>query len=157
MHKKDMVAGAIIFAAGDGLAATIGHEFSWQRLAGMAVLGGSLYAWEIPAFFGWIDRRFPLVRAVPDGMLRAALSTLFFNPLWIARHLAFIRWFQNVHPVLSGDLLTIGLRSFVYALPVALSVNYGLQNILAARHRFWVSSVFSGIMAVYYALSAAWS
>jgi hypothetical protein len=49
--------GALIYGGGDALAAWLLGEFSPTRLAGMAALGGTLYALEVPNWFHWIDRR----------------------------------------------------------------------------------------------------
>ncbi|MGR8979300.1 MAG: hypothetical protein ACU84H_04300 [Gammaproteobacteria bacterium] len=45
------------------------------------------------------------------------------------------------------------LDSFLYALPVALLINYVIQNAIRLTGRFLASAVFSSGMAVYYALS----
>jgi hypothetical protein len=39
---------------------------------------------------------------------------------------------------------------------VSLAANYLIQNRISVSRRFMASAVFSGIMAVSYALSAAW-
>jgi len=67
-------------------------EFQVSRLVGMMLLGGSLYAVEIPWYFAWIERHFERqgFEWVETGFDCAG----FFNPLWIARHLAFIQCFS---------------------------------------------------------------
>ena len=151
------LSGLLVYAAGDTAAAVLLHQVSGPRLAGLALVGGLLYSWEVPAYFRWIDRRLP---AEGHGRARrwsrAAVSLLYFNPLWIARHLFFLRLFTGQTPLLSASLLGIATQSFlVNALPT-LGVNYIIQNNVRAEWRFLVSALFSGVMAVYYALSAGW-
>ncbi len=152
------VQGFLIYAAGDTAAALLLHQFSWLRLLGMALVGGLLYSTEVPAFFRWLDARVP---ARPDGnqlrkISRAALTLLYFNPLWIARHYVFIAIFGGTAGSLSLALLPVAGRSFLLNAPVSLAANYYIQNCVATDRRFMASAIFSGFMAVSYALSAAW-
>ncbi|WP_188558850.1 hypothetical protein [Hymenobacter glacieicola] len=150
--------GFLIYAAGDTVAALLLHEFSWGRLLGMALVGGLLYSWEVPAYFRWLDQRVPSSATASLGAkwMRAALSLAYFNPLWIARHYVFLRFFSGHPEQITWDLVPLATRSFVLNIPVSLLVNYYIQNRVSAEWRFVVSAVFSGVMAVYYALSAAW-
>lgn len=152
------VQGFLIYAAGDTAAALLLHQFSWLRLLGMALVGGLLYSTEVPAYFRWLDARVP-VR--PDGSQlrktsRAALTLLYFNPLWIARHYVFLGVFGGTAETLSLALLPVAGRSFLLNAPVSLAANYYIQNRITTGRRFMASAVFSGVMAVSYALSAAW-
>ncbi len=88
LRGTDVVRGMLIYPAGDTAAALLTGGFSPLRLAGMMVVGGLLYAWEIPAWFRWINARY-------TGAARAAMAVLYFNPLWIARHLASFVCFQE--------------------------------------------------------------
>ena len=152
------VQGFLIYAAGDTAAALLLHQFSWLRLLGMALVGGLLYSTEVPAFFRWLDARVP---ARPDGsqlrkISRAALTLLYFNPLWIARHYVFLGLFGGAAESISLALLPVAGRSFLLNAPVSLAANYFIQNRVRASRRFMVSALFSGLMAISYALSAAW-
>ena len=152
------VQGFLIYAAGDTAAALVLHQFSWLRLLGMALVGGLLYSTEVPAFFRGLDARVP---ARTDGsqlrkISRAALTLLYFNPLWIARHYVFLRVFGGTAETISLALLPIACRSFLLNAPLSLAANYYIQNRVAPSRRFVASAVFSGVMAVSYALSAAW-
>ncbi|MFC6225057.1 hypothetical protein ACFP2F_17545 [Hymenobacter artigasi] len=152
------VQGFLIYAAGDTAAALVLHQFSLLRLLGMALVGGLLYSVEVPAFFRWLDARVP---ARPDGSQlrktsRAALTLLYFNPLWIARHYVFLAIFGGATETISLALLPVAGRSFLLNAPVSLAANYYIQNCVATERRFMASSIFSGFMAVSYALSAAW-
>lgn len=153
---RNHLRGLLIYAAGDTAAALLLHQFSWDRLAGLALVGGTLYAWEVPAYFRWIDRRVPPAPGWGRRLGRAALSLGYFNPLWIARHLLFIRLFAGQWHLVSAELLGVATRSFLANVPVSFVANYVIQNHVPPRWRFVASATFSGLMAVYYALSAEW-
>ena len=157
-YFRDIVRGLLIYAAGDTAAALLLHEFSWSRLLGMALIGGLLYSVEVPAYFRWIDRRLPADAQASRGRKwgRASLSLLYFNPLWIARHFVFLRLCGGHPEQITLDLLPLATRSFLLNAPASLLVNYYIQNRVSPEWRFVASALFSGIMAVYYALSAAW-
>jgi hypothetical protein len=147
---SDVLRGLTIYAIGDTIATLILGEFLWTRLAGLMAVGGLVYAWEIPNYFRWIDRR-PIGR-----WRRTALAILYFNPLWIARHVAFIHLFSGRLDLLNLDLLRVGTLSFLCNLPVSLAGNYVIQNVIPLRYRFISSAIFSTMLAVYYAISARW-
>ena len=141
-----MTRGLIIYPLGDTVAALLMHEFSVYRLLGMMVAGGLIYSLEIPAWFSYINRRY-------GGMQRTLMAMLYFNPLWIARHLLFIFLFTGQISMIHWSIITIALKSFAVNLPLAFAVNYIIQNKLPLSWRFFSSAVFSSLMAVYYALS----
>lgn len=151
----NILRGLLIYGAGDGLAAWIRGEFSWLRLFGMAVVGGGIYGVEVPLYFRWIDRIVPISGLKAD-LRRTVLALLYFNPLWIARHLLFVECLSGRWQGLDGRLLWIGALSFAANVPVSLIANYLIQNRVPAAWRFVASAVFSATMAVYYALSEAW-
>jgi hypothetical protein len=144
----------VVYALGDALAAWIAGEFSVSRLLGMGLIGGSVYACEIPHYFRWIERR--VATHCHPQFTRTLLALLYFNPLWIARHLCFIKLFSGDWSDLSSRLLLVGLESFVFNIPLAFAANYMIQNKIPLAWRFTGSAVFSGLMAVYYALSDVW-
>jgi len=84
---------------------------------------------------------------------RTLLALLYFNPLWIARHLLFIRCFSGQWEAVSTDLLRLGTSSFLANIPLAFLANYLIQNKLPSDWRFLSSAVFSALMAIYYASS----
>ncbi|MBG8552377.1 hypothetical protein [Hymenobacter guriensis] len=155
---RNHLRGFLIYAAGDTAAALLLHQFSWLRLLGMALVGGILYSTEVPAYFRWLDRQQPAAEATTrvKRWQRAALSLLYFNPLWIARHYAFLGLFGGAAEPLSLALLPVAGRSFLLNAPVSLAANYYIQNRVTAQRRFMVSALFSGVMAVSYALAAVW-
>ena len=148
--------GLIIYGAGDAFAALILGEFSTGRLIGMAALGASLYALEIPNWFRYIDRRVPLTASWRSVILRTGLALLYFNPLWIARHLLFIALFSGDSRLIGWSLITTGLWSFLVNIPVTILANYWIQVRVSGKQRFTASALFSAGMAVYYAFSGVW-
>ncbi len=145
MRISDILTGLTLYAAGDTIASIILGEFQLSRMFGMMLVGGGLYALEIPAYFRWIDS----IGARP--LTRGLFAAAYFNPLWIARHLMFIRIFSG-KPI-DWDLLSIGVTSFIYAAPVTLLANFLIQGVIPLRGRFFASASFSVTMAVYYALA----
>lgn len=154
---RDHLAGLLIYAAGDSAAALMLGEFVWTRLFGMMAAGASFYALEIPAWFRMIDRRTrPLSNPSPKIALRTGLALLYFNPLWIARHLFFITVFSGGWSALEWTIFRTALLSWLMNIPIAVIGNAVIQGLLPLRWRFTGSAVFSALLAVYYALSRVW-
>ena len=84
---------------------------------------------------------------------RMMLAALFFNPLWIARHMLFIKVFAGQWQEIALNILMIASQSFIYCFPISLLVNYTIQNKVPLSWRFTVSSSYSALMAIYFALS----
>lgn len=137
--------GLTIYSAGDTAAALLTGGFSPARLSGIMAVGGLIYAREIPAWFDHINDRY-------RGFSRAGMAVLYFNPLWIARHLAFISLFSGRYTDIRWELLALATKSFAANLPVAFAANYLIQNRVPLKWRFFSSAVFSSIMAIYYPL-----
>jgi len=153
--KNNILKGALIYAIGDSTAALITDEFSWIRLLGMAIIGGTVYAFEIPNFYAWLDKRTAYYSDTKKWIAKTNWAMLYFSPLWIARHMIFILILQGKWMDIHWNILLIGFWSFLFSLPVTYLCNYLIQNKISVKHRFIGSSIFSGIMAVYYALSEA--
>lgn len=154
--KNNMIRGAVIYAIGDSIAALITDDFSLQRLLGIIFLGGIVYAFEIPNLLGWIKENF-YDKEVKHGKIYSTLIfSIYFNPLWIARHLLILNLFEGNFGEINMNLLSIGIDSFIYSTPVALPANYIITNVISYKWRFTVSAIFSGMMALYYALSETW-
>ncbi len=124
-------------------------------MLGMMFVGGTVYAFEIPNYFRWIDTNTAGMSGLRGSLSRAGLAILYFNPLWIARHLLFIQMLQGNWGSINWTLLRLGLYSFAANVPVAFTGNYVTQNRIPLRWRFLSSAVFSSLLAVYYALSQA--
>ncbi len=147
---------ALIYATGDGIASALLGEFSIRRLLGMFAIGGSVYAFEIPRYFSWIERKTARHKDPKKTMLKTALAMLYFNPIWIARHLLFIQLLSGRWIPLSSSaasLLQVACWSFLFNIPISLAGNYLIQNRIRLSWRFTASALFSALMAVYYALS----
>ncbi|HUU23302.1 MAG TPA: hypothetical protein VM389_12280 [Phycisphaerae bacterium] len=149
-----MAQGVTIYAAGDTVAALILSQFSLGRLVGMMAVGATFYAFEIPNWFAWIDRKVTSTHPVRMAAARTGLAMLYFNPLWIARHLLFVALAAGDFAAVSPDLLRIGAISWLANVPLSVAGNFVIQVKLPLEHRFAGSAIFSGLMATYYSLSA---
>lgn len=142
--------------SGDTIAALIIEQFSWIRLLGIFALGATLYSFEIPRYFRWIEKVIIKYHGWKKIALKTSMALLYFNPLWIARHLLFVYLFSGNIEMITWDLLRIGLISFAVNIPVSIFANYLIQNKISLKYRFFASAIFSGIMAIYYAMSSVW-
>ncbi len=148
---KDCLTGILLYGGGDSLGALILGTFSLSRLLGMALVGATLYAVEIPAFFRWLHKQMPQPQTLGEAFGKGVIAQAYFNPLWVARHFFFIAIFSEA--TLSWDILSISLHSFGAILPVALFFNCLIQYKIPLQWRFFCSAAFSASMAVYYSLS----
>lgn len=148
--RQNILTGMLIYGIGDGVAALISGEFLWVRMIGMSMVGALLYSVEIPHYFRWVATKAQLYPPLKATMLRTLLAMLYFNPLWIARHLLFIRWFSN--DVVDSDLVILALQSFLTALPLTVAANFFIQNVIRLPQRFAASALFSCLMAIIYPL-----
>jgi hypothetical protein len=115
--RANALRGLLIYSSGDSIAALLLGEFSLTRLAVIALLGSTVYALEIPNWFYQVDR---MVR--PGGtraaLLRTLLALAYFNPLWVARHMALIAWASS--GTLPGwGILAVASHAFVLNIPLA--------------------------------------
>jgi len=152
INWHNVITGAILFATGDSIGSLLTDDFLYQRLLGMMVIGGTLYAWEIPTYFAHLQLRFNQ-EGIPNALKRTLSAGLFFNPLWIARHFVFIKVFSGQWQTIDWDILMIATESFVIAFPFSLLANYLIQNVILLRWRFLVSSIYSALTVIYFALS----
>ena len=119
----------------------------------MLLVGATIYAFEIPNVFIWIDKKTQNLQGLQKTVTKTLLAILYFNPLWIARHLFFIKLFSQKHTEINLHLLEISWWSFLVNIPISFIANYLIQNKIKLENRFLASAVFSGLMAIYYALS----
>jgi len=153
--RKDILRGALIYVSGDTMASLILHEFMWSRFFGIMLIGATVYAFEIPNYFRWIDSRVLQLKGFRLSLAKTGLAILYFNPLWIARHLFFIQLFSGQINTITWDILRIAFWSFLVNIPLSIIANYLIQNKITLKYRFMSSAVFSALMAVWYALSKA--
>lgn len=152
LSRKDACYGGVIYCAGDTVATLINSELQYTRMLGMLLLGSTVYAIEIPAYFRWLARHFGH-KDMKNALIRMSLAAAFFNPLWIARHIVFIKLFSGVWQTVSLDVLWIANSSFLFCLPVSLFANYLIQNHITLAWRFFASSIYSALMAIYFSMS----
>ena len=154
--RANIVRGLLIYTIGDTVAALIQGNFSLTRMLGMMLIGATVYAFEVPNYFQYIARKITGPNSFLNSLKRTGMSMLYFSPLWVARHLIFIKLFSGQWHEISWNLLRVASLSFMYNIPVSASANYFIQNKLPLHYRFMGSAVFSALMAVYYALAATW-
>ena len=151
-----MLRGAIIYASGDIIAAIVQSEFMWPRLLGMMAVGATFYAFEIPYYFAWIEQKVNDKTGFTNSLRKTSMAMLYFNPLWIARHLLFISLFSGQFENINLSLITIATWSFIFNIPISLMGNNIIQNLMPLKWRFISSAIFSALLAVYYAMSMVW-
>ncbi len=151
--KANIIRGALIYSSGDTVAALLLHQFQWSRFVGMIILGATFYAIEIPNYFSWIVRKTQSLNGIKLTIGKTLLALLYFNPLWIARHLFFIKLFSGNFEELKLHLIQIAFWSFLANIPISFTANYIIQNKISLKWRFLSSAIFSALMAIYYALS----
>ncbi len=175
----EMARGFAIYATGDVIAQFLLGNASTFRFLGIGFIGATVYALEIPIYFRMIDRfacstkheklfRHFLTRKVDNADIcalnslgRTIFALLYFNPIWIARHFFFISIIDNIsHQTVLGNPYTVFLtlllpacKSFTINIPLSILGNFIIQNKLNVHHRFTGSAIFSGICAIWYAIS----
>lgn len=117
------------------------------------LVGAIIYSFEIPNYFVWIDKKTSAHKGIKKTFLKTGLAIAYFNPLWIFRHLVFIKLFAGNYEQINSALLLIAFWSFLANIPISLLANYMIQNKIRLDWRFVASAIFSGLMAIYYALS----
>lgn len=150
--KTNIIRGALIYCIGDTIATIISGDFNITRMLGIALMGGTMYAFEIPNFLLWLNDK-DFGTSLKAKWTRAILFTLYFNPLWIARHILLLELFSGNFEKINWDLLSLGWDAFLYPLPIVIPANYIISNVIPYKWRFVGSTTFSGMMAIYYAVA----
>ena len=119
----------------------------------MLLVGATIYAFEIPNYFDWIVKKTEHLKGLKATLFKTGLAILYFNPLWIARHLFFIKLFSGEFESINWSLIEIAFWSFLANILISFFANYIVQNKFKLKWRFLASAIFSAIMAIYYALS----
>jgi len=143
----------LVYGIGDSIAAIILGEFQLSRLLGIVLIGATVYAFEIPNYFNWIESKTSSLSGFKKSFYKTMLALLYFNPLWIFRHLIFIKLFSNDLNFSFKNILIISLYSFLVNIPISIFGNFIIQNKIKLNQRFLASAIFSALMAIYYALS----
>ena len=107
----------------------------------------------MPNYFDWIVKQTKNLNGLKATLTKTALAILYFNPLWIARHLLFIKLFSGQYEAIGWNLLEIAFWSFLANILISFIANYIIQNNIHLKWRFLASAIFSALMAIYYALS----
>ena len=119
----------------------------------MIFVGALIYSFEIPNYFAWIDKVTAAYEGAKRTLVKTGLAIAYFNPLWIFRHLIFIKVFSGKLSEINSGLFMIAGMSFLGNIPISGIANYLIQNKIRLGWRFMASAIFSALMAVYYALS----
>ena len=151
----------------------MGDDLNISRLIGVMIAGLIFYQFEVPYWFRFLDRLsfndrdrwiFTIVTR-PDASGRRKLNwigktigaMLYFNPLWIARHVLIISfattpWIEFDFTAVLFQSLELGLRSFVTNLPISIVGNFVVQQCLPLHLRFFGSSVLTMVFNIKYAV-----
>lgn len=148
--------GGIIYMTGDTIAAFLYHEADLWRSIGIFAVGSTLYAFEIKTYFRWIDKKVNVFGGLKRIWIKTCLALIYFNPLWIARHLCIVFLLSGKVDQINITILQTAFSAFLFNIPVSVLANYIIQNKTPLEYRFWASAVFSGVMAIYYSMSSVW-
>ena len=151
--RSDIIKGLLVYSIGDSIASILLGEFQITRLLGVILIGATVYAFEIPNYFNWIESKTNAKTGRKKAIQKTLLALLYFNPLWILRHLLFLKIFSFEFGFSFKNLLIISFYSFLVNIPISFIGNFIIQNKIRINHRFLASAIFSALMAVYYALS----
>ena len=151
--RSDIIKGLLVYSIGDSIASILLGEFQITRLLGVILIGATVYAFEIPNYFNWIESKTSAKTGRKKAIQKTLLALLYFNPLWILRHLLFLKIFSFEFGFSFKNLLIISFYSFLVNIPISFIGNFIIQNKIRINHRFLASAIFSALMAVYYALS----
>ncbi|PIZ06453.1 MAG: hypothetical protein COY57_01910, partial [Flavobacteriales bacterium CG_4_10_14_0_8_um_filter_32_5] len=101
----------------------------------------------------WIETKTKNLKGLAYVLSKTGLAITYFNPLWIARHLFFIKLFSGEIENIQWNLLNIAFLSFAVNIPISFFANFIIQTKTKLHWRFVASATFSALMAIYYALS----
>ncbi len=165
MNIKTRLGTALIYPAGDLIAQFILQEFSLYRTLSLTFLALAFYQWEVPMWFKMLDK-FVFLKDKKNSdshklnwLGRTIGAIIYFNPLWIARHMFFISLgkvgysgLANLNELLLNSLI-LGGKSFLINLPISFIGNFIVQVKLKLEHRFLGSVILTNIMAICYAIA----
>lgn len=168
------IVACLLYPIGDLIGQLILGGFNLERTICITLIGSLLYRFEVPAWFSFIDKlrvsdqnqqRFGFLfkTGEPDNhplnwLGRTLGSMLYFNPLWIARHI-FIIYMASHHMQLNmgpmeavGHFILTGGKAFLTNMPISVIGNYIIQQKLKPEQRFLGSATLSGIFSITYAI-----
>lgn len=166
----------VLYPAGDLVAQLITGEFNLYRLLILSVVGGLIYQFEVPLWFRWLDHRTIATEQVGQYPVLKWLTTpqdnryrlnwfgrtlgamLYFSPIWIVRHMVFLKLatapFTHIAWLLTiQSLWKASCMSFVVNMPFSLLGNYMIQARLPLKYRFLGSIIMTGLFSIAYALA----
>jgi hypothetical protein len=156
----NLLIGWLLYPLGDLVGQLLLGKFEPERILVMTLVGGLLYRFEIPAWFRILDS-VSIAGKKLTWIGRTIGAMLYFNPLWIARHVLFI-YLATHHFQIGSDFnsaiaviincLVVGLKSFVTNLPISVVGNLIIQTKLPVQYRFAGSATLSAIFAISYAI-----
>jgi len=152
-NRSDVLKGLLVYSIGDSIAAILLGEFQLTRILGVILIGATLYAFEIPNYFNWIESKTKTKVGRNKSLQKTVLALLYFNPLWIFRHLLFLKIFSFEFGFSMTNLFIVSFYSFLVNIPISIFANFIIQNKIKLKNRFLASAIFSALMAIYYALS----
>ncbi len=152
-NQRDIITAILVYSIGDSIATLILGEFLLTRLLGIAFIGATFYAFEIPNYFKWIESKTIHKTGIKKSLQKTLLALLYFNPLWVFRHLVFIKLFSYQFDFSFKNMLLISIYSFLVNIPISIFGNFIIQNKIKLNNRFLASAIFSALMAIYYAFS----
>jgi len=169
MNIKSRLLIALIYPFGDLTAQLILQEFNLYRTISLCFLAFTFYQWEIPQWFKILDATH-IKNPIPletillnenhklNWLGRTIGAIIYFNPLWIARHMFFIALgnvgfnFTGIGKLLLSSL-TLGFESFLLNLPISILGNYLVQVKLNFKYRFLGSAILTCLLTICYALA----
>lgn len=166
----------VLYPAGDFIAQLITGDISLPRLIALSLAGGTIYQFEVPRWFRWLDQRtfsatqleqWPFLQwiTLPHeqhyrlnwiGRTLGAMS--YFSPIWITRHMLILKiattpWADLVWPAVIGSLFLASCKSFLVNLPFSILGNYIIQARLPLKYRFLGSIIMTGLFSIAFALA----
>lgn len=168
--------GWFMYPAGDLLGQLLMGQFSFSRMIVLTLVGGVIYKWEIPRWFSHIEKQNfkaqtidkykvlkPFTQTLENGQIKfnwigkTLCASLYFNPIWIFRHLLFILLAITpltalVFPDFLTSTLIIATISFFTNLPITVVGNYLIQEHLSLKYRFMGSALLTTVLNIKYAI-----
>lgn len=167
----------VLYPAGDLVAQLIVGELNGYRLLILSLVGGTIYQFEVPLWFRWLDQRTVSERQIAKVPVltwltqsdsewhhrlnwfgRTLGAMLYFSPVWIVRHMLFLKlatvpWNEIIWVATIQTLWKASCMSFIVNMPFSLLGNYIIQARLPLKYRFLGSIIMTGLFSIAYALA----